>query len=109
MTKSVNFSAGGNFLDAKGKKWISEMLKIEILNVTFEKSDGSTRKMRCTLIENEIPQEKMPKNSGRAQNSEVIAVFDLDKNDWRSFRFDSVRRIEISSTRSTEDFISSFE
>ena len=80
----------------EGKEWLRSMLRSEIVTVTFEKLDGTTRKMRCTLIENKIPDESKPKNSGKAQNDESIAVFDLEKQGWRSFRFDSVRQIEFT-------------
>lgn len=80
----------------EGKEWLRSMLRSEIVTVTFEKLDGTTRKMRCTLIENKIPDESKPKNSGKAQSDESIAVFDLEKQGWRSFRFDSVRQIEFT-------------
>ena len=34
------------------------------------------------------------KNSGRHVNDEVLNVYDLEKDDWRSFRIDSVHTIE---------------
>jgi hypothetical protein len=80
----------------EGKEWLRSVLQSEIVTVTFEKLDGTTRKMRCTLIENKIPDESKPKNSGKLQSDDAIAVFDLEKQDWRSFRFDSVRRIEFT-------------
>jgi hypothetical protein len=52
--------------------------------------------MVCTLAESKIPSEKAPKNSGKAQSEQSVAVFDLEKQDWRSFRFDSVKKIEFS-------------
>ena len=87
----------------EGKEWIRGMLRNEIVTVTFEKLDGTTREMRCTLIESKIPDEMKPKNSGKAQSDESIAVFDLEKQAWRSFRYDSVRRIEFSLGKSIEN------
>ena len=52
--------------------------------------------MLCTLAEKRIPSEKMPKNSGKAKSEQSLAVFDLEKQDWRSFRFDSVKNIEFT-------------
>ena len=80
----------------EGKEWLKSMLRSEIITVTFEKLDGTTREMRCTLIESKIPDESKPKNSGKSQSDDAIAVFDLEKQGWRSFRFDSVRRIEFT-------------
>jgi len=86
----------------EGKKWLRSTLQSEIVTVTFEKLDGTTRKMCCTLIENKIPDKSKPKNSGKAQSDESIAVFDLEKQAWRSFRFDSVRQIEFTLSKSVQ-------
>ena len=78
----------------EGRKWLLEMLQTDELTVFFTKKDGTERQMLCTLAENKIPNEKMPKNSGKSQSDEAVAVFDLEKQEWRSFRFDSVKKIE---------------
>ena len=80
----------------EGREWIRGVLRMHETTITFIKKDGTERKMLCTLMEDKIPSEKTPKNSGKAQSEESIAVFDLEKEDWRSFRFDSVKRIEFS-------------
>ncbi len=80
----------------EGKEWLRSVLRSEIMTVTFEKLDGTIREMRCTLIESKIPDASKPKNSGKAQSDDSIAVFDLEKQGWRSFRFDSVRRIQFT-------------
>ena len=58
--------------------------------VTFNKKDGTERTMRCTTNEAVIPRDMLPKGTGRAVNGDVQVVFDLDLNQWRSFRLDSV-------------------
>jgi hypothetical protein len=75
------------------KEWLRGLLKDGKISVTFEKKDGTLREMNCTLSEQIIPSEKSPKGSGKVQSKEAIAVFDLDVNDWRSFRFDSVKTL----------------
>jgi hypothetical protein len=74
-----------------------EELKNKLLNgiavLEFTKSDGSDRKMCCTLLESEIPQEKKPKNIGKRENLEILSVFDLEKQDWRSFKLDSLKSV----------------
>jgi hypothetical protein len=52
--------------------------------------------MLCTLAENKIPSEKSPKNSRKTKSDEALAVFDLEKQSWRSFRFDSVKEINFN-------------
>ena len=61
------------------------------IEVTFTKKDGTERVMKCTLKEEYIPVEHRPKqNSDRKPNPETMAVWDMDKNAWRSFRLESV-------------------
>ena len=61
--------------------------------VTFTKKDGTLREMRCTLQEAFIPQKTT--ESTRKQNDEVLAVWDVDKDAWRSFRLDSVTDVKL--------------
>lgn len=84
------------FATEEGKEWLKGLLKTEIVTVKFEKSDGSIREMRCTLKEGQIPEEKMPKNSGKKHSDEVQPVFDLENQGWRSFRFDSVKEVRFT-------------
>jgi hypothetical protein len=52
--------------------------------------------MKATLNENVIPQEFIPKSEdNRKVNDEVIAVFDLENQGWRSFRYDSIKQVEV--------------
>jgi hypothetical protein len=63
------------------------------VNVTFTKvSDGSSREMRCTrnIDQIELTQEIQPTESTRAVNEDVLVVYDLDIEAFRSFRLDSV-------------------
>ena len=72
------------------KKWFSGLLKEIEVDLEFTKANGERRKMRCTLNEELIPEDKKPKGSTRKSPEDTIAVFDLDKQDWRSFRYDSI-------------------
>lgn len=62
--------------------------------VTFTKVDGSEREMRCTLNDTLIPEDKHPKGTGGVVDELTLRVFDLDKNEWRSFKMESVIKIE---------------
>lgn len=79
---------------------IEKVLKNSIVNVTFTKTDGSVRNMKCTLIEEFLPpvfldnDEQMEKKT-RKQSLDSLAVWDMDKNAWRSFRVDSVTKMEL--------------
>jgi len=63
--------------------------------VVFEKVDGSLREMHCTLMAEYLPpMDETHSNVAKAVNEEVLAVWDLDKNAWRSFRLDSLISID---------------
>lgn len=71
-------------------------LKSGVVNVTFTKVDGTVRKMRCTLKEDVLPAQVDLEESiqKRKPNDNVLSVWDLDNNGWRSFRKDSVTAYE---------------
>jgi glutaredoxin len=66
-----------------------------ILNVTFTKVDGTERTMRCTKNPDIISEVYTPteKKTDRTRDVKpgLVSVFDLEKNDWRSFRLESVK------------------
>lgn len=78
------------------KPYLKNLLNDHIVTVTFVKKDGSERTMKCTLMESKIPKESLPKNSGRVKNDDVQAVFDVSLNEWRSFRYDSVKEVSFT-------------
>ena len=60
------------------------------MKVAFTKTDGNIREMICTLQESfTIPYEKKT-DKQKPENSEILAVWDVEKHAWRSFRVDSV-------------------
>lgn len=68
----------------------------EGVRVLFTKKDGTEREMLCTLVHTNIPTESQPKDTTTYSSSVVksaVRVFDLDKLEWRSFRWDSVKSI----------------
>lgn len=67
--------------------------------VTFTKRDGSERTMQCTLSSSRIPTEQLPKtepgsSSAKTYSEEAIRVFDTEKSEWRSFRWDSINVVK---------------
>ena len=65
----------------------------EGIRVLFTKKDGTEREMLCTLAESAIPMDKQPKGEGSSTVGSAVRVFDLDKSEWRSFRWDSVKSV----------------
>jgi hypothetical protein len=83
-------------LDNVTREGIRNILRASAITITFTKNDGSVREMRCTLNESFIPKvEKAETTKERAVNPEVCPVWDIDKQAWRSFRWDSITKIEV--------------
>jgi len=61
--------------------------------VIFKKTNGEERDMLCTLREDAIPEWSSDNNTAKESkgfSQEAIRVIDVNKNEWRSFRVDSV-------------------
>jgi hypothetical protein len=73
---------------------LKKELKNGVCRVVFEKLDGTERVMHCTLSEDVIPvMDTFGVASKRANNPDVLAVWDTDAGGWRSFRFDSIKSV----------------
>jgi hypothetical protein len=86
----------GSILLQDEASWQNEYLKKalfeNVVNVLFLKKDGTERKMTCTLKPDLLPaqtdlEEAVQK---KTPNPDVLAVWDLENEGWRSFRYDSV-------------------
>lgn len=69
---------------------LNNLLKRKILKITFKKKDGSERIMKCTLLEDMVPFYEKKTERVKKVNEDVLAVWDLDKDAFRSFKLDSV-------------------
>jgi hypothetical protein len=77
----------------------------ESVNIKFTKKDGTERAMLCTLNESRIPSDKKPKQldaefanaekTATKSSDEALRVFDIEKQAWRSFRWDSIKSVNI--------------
>jgi len=84
------------FKTKKEKNWLLSVLRESEVTVKFTKKDGSERTLLCTLNESKIPAEKTPKGTEKQKNEEVVPVFDLESQGWRSFRWDSIKEIHFT-------------
>jgi hypothetical protein len=84
------------FKNEKEKNWLRHLLKDEIVTLTFTKKDGSERIMKCTLNEQHTPKIEEGVVTNRKKSDDAQAVFDIEANGWRSFRWDSIQKIEFS-------------
>lgn len=86
-----------NYDTDEGRNMINELLhdkSVEELKVVFTKKDGSERIMKCTLSEDKIPTDKYPTTGSTVTISGSAArVFDTEANEWRSFRWDSIKSV----------------
>jgi len=87
-----------DFSDAETRNWLRDLLKSEVVTLTFTKKDGTKREMLSTLCESRIPKsEKSSESAGtRKYSEEAQPVYDIEAKGWRSFRWDSLSMIEFS-------------
>ncbi len=78
------------------RKWLIGVLKEQPVDLKFEKKDGSVRKMKATLKSEMVVEYEKKTDKEKIVNEEVLAVFDLDKNEWRSFRLESLKEIHFT-------------
>lgn len=76
---------------------LKEELRKGTLEVKFTKVDGEERTMICTLREDLIPvvtiTTSQAKRLEHQLSDEVVRVYDLEKEGWRSFRIDSIKSV----------------
>lgn len=83
-----------DYLDKETQNSIKNRLKNQSLSITFTKTNGEERKMRCSLSPSVIPNQEKKTTRIKMENPDVLSVVDLEKNAWRSFRWDSVTTVE---------------
>lgn len=80
------------------KAWLTGILREGRMNIEFIKVDGTKRLMHCTLKSDLIPQvivetvedETAAPKTPRKQNDEIIRVWDLEKEGWRSIKLETI-------------------
>lgn len=80
-------------------QWLKSMLTVTEATVTFTKVDGSERVMRCTLEANKLPPvvvKEDAKPRKETTSTKALRVFDVEKQEWRSFTIKNIKRIELS-------------
>jgi hypothetical protein len=81
------------------RAWLKGFLQSGEVIVEFEKADGSTRAMVCTLSETKGAKYVLKEDadaSKKKPNDDVCVVWDCTQKAWRSFRWDRLKRIEFS-------------
>jgi hypothetical protein len=92
------------------RDWVRRLLHTTEVEVEFVKSDGNLRVMKCTLcpaLIPEAPAKPVPagpvdgivlesRKPRKEPDVHSIRVYDLDIGEWRSFRFDRLKRVTAS-------------
>ena len=68
---------------------LKELLKTNVVEVTFWKVNGEKRTLNCTLQPSFLP-ESVVKEETRKESDTSIAVWSVDDDGWRSFRWESI-------------------
>jgi hypothetical protein len=80
-------------------KWLKDILTVTEVTVTFTKVDGTERVMRCTLETNKLPPvviKEDAKPRKQSDTTKALRVFDVEKQEWRSFTIKNIKRIQLS-------------
>ena len=104
----TQYQEGDDQIKEQIRSWVRGLLTNSEINITFTKADGTDRDMLCTLDHSRIPvsvakpvsttavvdgivrESKKPK---KAPDPHSLRVFDLEKQEWRSFRFDRLKKV----------------
>ena len=104
----TQYQQGDDQIKEQIRDWVRGLLSNSEISVTFTKADGTDREMLCTLDGSKIPTKPLsPTNStvpvdGIVRESKrprkepdphSIRVYDLEKQEWRSFRFDRLKKV----------------
>jgi len=88
--------------------WVKQLLTNSEVTVTFTKADGTDRDMLCTLDHSRIPVSiakpvsttapvdgivRESKKPRKEPDPHSIRVYDLEKQEWRSFRFERLKKV----------------
>jgi hypothetical protein len=81
----------------KFTEWLSGMLRVSEGTVTFTKADGTERVMKCTLVPDQLPKVEIKEDAKpRKESTTSMRVFDLEKNEWRSFTIKKVKQVNFT-------------
>lgn len=94
VEKYDTWYASANDKDKKiFRDWLRGLLLTEEVSLKFKKQDGTIRDMFCSLKSDKLPPMLETKAKPKKLNEDVLTMFDLDKKEWRSCRFDSIINI----------------
>ncbi|NBO70794.1 MAG: DUF2693 domain-containing protein [Bacteroidetes bacterium] len=87
-------------MDTTNQEWrdgLKATLATGEATVEFTKANGQHRVMRCTLQEGVVPVYSEKGTERKPPSGEVLVVWDLEKSEWRSFRYNSVTSVRFGA------------
>lgn len=101
----INWTDSNNLLEIDDRvepllhQWLKDILSVTEATITFTKVDGTERVMKCTLEPAKLPPvviKEDAKPRKQSESTKALRVFDIEKNEWRSFTIKNVKRIELT-------------
>ena len=98
----TQYQEGSDTEKAVIRDWIKSLLQKGPITVTFTKADGTDREMLCTLNPDQMPTVAITgpvdgivkeAKQRKKPDEHSLRVFDLEKKEWRSFRFDRLKKV----------------
>lgn len=98
-TESLVSETVANLKGIPTREELINLLKTNVVEVTFLKLDGDQRVMPCTLIESYLPparkDDPMTQKKIREITDKVVSVWAVESKGFRSFRYDRVKSVKI--------------
>ena len=100
MTYGIRYTEPVEGLDLDDRnREIRHLLTEHDCEITFTKVNGELRTMPCTLKESAIPARPVDlaskSNEKRLRALDVLSVWCLDKQEWRSFKVANVQEVRV--------------
>ena len=81
--------------DTERNTWLRGLLTKGVYNITFNKINGETRTMPCTLKADMMPPVVIKEGKeARAPKQDTISVWCIDKQEWRAFKVMNITEIQ---------------
>jgi len=85
--------------DPEFQEWLKGRLREGVVTITFTKKNGDERVMKCTLNGEQLPQiqkEATEVSEVRQTSNTSLAVFDVEAQGWRAFKWESVKQVSFT-------------
>jgi hypothetical protein len=69
---------------------IRSALLAGVVTISFIKHNGQARVMKCSLNSKYLPDDDKAKETSMVRTGEVLTVWDVEQNGWRSMRVDAI-------------------